>query len=54
MQKYYVIDIEWSASDIDTVIVKAATAEEALKRIKDRCNARFISIVRTAESVIEL
>lgn len=55
MKKYFVIDIEWSASDIDTVIIYAESKEKALERIKASGNSpRYVSVVRTVESLITL
>ena len=49
--KYYVIDLEYSQTDKDTVIVRASSEEEARKMIHPDCTARFISVVRVAETL---
>lgn len=49
--KYYVIDIQWSQTDKDTVVVRASSEDAALNSIKSKCNAPYISVVRVADSL---
>jgi hypothetical protein len=51
MSKYYVIDLQYSQTDKDTIIVRAKSEEDALKVISHACTARYISVVRVATSL---
>lgn len=55
MKTYFVIEIEWSATDKSVVIVKAATKEKALHYVKtSHPSARYISVIREAEVLTEI
>jgi hypothetical protein len=45
VKRYWIVRIEYSQTDRETVLVDAPTAEQAKNIIRERgCNARYISV----------
>jgi hypothetical protein len=51
---YYVIDIKWSQTDCDTIIVYAKNRDEALEMAKAKYSVRYIEIVRESDKLIKI
>jgi hypothetical protein len=54
MKQLFIYDIQWSQTEVDTVIIQETSRATALARLKSRYpGARFINFVRVSQVFIE-
>ena len=54
MKYFFVYDIQWSQTDVDTVIIQETCEATATARLKSRYpGARYINFVRKATDFVE-